>query len=623
MPCTQYNLPDYDRDGLVGTNDVARYLSGRPVYFWANEDKCRGDDAFGTFAMRNAANLAIDGRNDLVNFLTIAVDVGRLAERWGVGGVRYELCSDGGSMAKAMASFADVPWSRIGDAHLGDALDVGGTPLHRARLEKVGRSKELPEAFVELSRSGRSTVLVEFPETTRYDSLHLRALLRETGEELFSAPLRIHVGDVDGMIGWENLRAAAGGSDGIPTRLSTPDWPEEDHEPGSFVFVHGYNVAEDSEFPFWARNVFKKMWWAGLDRGFVAVQWLGNEGQIYVPTYGWVTPNFFGNAYNAYRTAPALKDAMDGMPGPKWFLAHSLGNLLVCAAIQDFKMPHERFFMLNAAVAMESLDPEQGTTQESHDNMTPQAWAGYADRVRPTHWFERFPEGDGRRLLTPKGRFRDVTNIVNFYSTQDEVVANGDGQPKPVSRNFAWYLQETRKGEWTFMLHANEGGWAFNPFYDTVEGCWVGNEYSEIRRRMSPQDAAELSNEELRQHPFFQDFRNPEMHTSPNGAIVATNYLYRAEMLAYAIPAESYAVGANPLPWLNAYTNAVTNESIPSRNFNMATFIDGQEDLPVNGSNPEKKYRDWQHSTFVQRSYKRVHRLYKEIIKHMKEIDHE
>jgi hypothetical protein len=37
----------------------------------------------------------------------------------------------------------------------------------------------------------------------------------------------------------------------------------------------------------------------------------------------------------------------------------------------------------------------------------------------------------------------------------------------------------------------------------------------------------------------------------------------------------------------------------------------------------KKKHRDWQHSTFVQRSYKRVHQLYKEIIKQIKEAQHE
>ncbi len=37
----------------------------------------------------------------------------------------------------------------------------------------------------------------------------------------------------------------------------------------------------------------------------------------------------------------------------------------------------------------------------------------------------------------------------------------------------------------------------------------------------------------------------------------------------------------------------------------------------------KKMHRDWQHSTFVQRSYKRVHELYKVIIRHVKETQHE
>ena len=65
--------------------------------------------------------------------------------------------------------------------------------------------------------------------------------------------------------------------------------------------------------------------------------------------------------------------------------------------------------------------------------MTLAAWTNYTDRVRATHWFERFPEGDGRRLLTWKGRFANVTNIVNFYSSQDEVVCNGDGRPGSIT----------------------------------------------------------------------------------------------------------------------------------------------------------------------------------------------
>ncbi|MBR2941475.1 MAG: hypothetical protein IKC14_09240 [Kiritimatiellae bacterium] len=52
-------------------------------------------------------------------------------------------------------------------------------------------------------------------------------------------------------------------------------------------------------------------------------------------------------------------------------------------------MPHERYFMLNAAVPMEAFDPTNGITQASHDNMTPQAWTNYADRVRSTHRYDK------------------------------------------------------------------------------------------------------------------------------------------------------------------------------------------------------------------------------------------
>ena len=421
------------------------------------------------------------------------------------------------------------------------------------------------------------------------------------------------------MKSWFWVEADSGG---VPTRLTTMDWPPEAHEPGNVVFVHGYNMEEDDETPLWAKNVFKKLWWAGLDRGFVAVQWRGNEGQIPLdlPVLGYVTPNFYGNVQNAFQTASALSNAMQEVQGPKWFIAHSLGNMLVSAAIQDCGMQYEKFFLLNAAVAMEAFDPTGGITQASHDNMTPQAWTNYSDRVRATHWYNLFPEGDGRRLLTWKGRFASVTNIVNFYSTQEEVVCNGDGEPKDISRNYSWYNQEYRKGNWTWMTHCNEGGWAFNHSYGTNTSSYIGGVLTEWWNPLPPDAANALTDPELRQVPFFLDFANPEMHSSSNGLIVATNYLYRAEMLAYAIPSESYAVGANPLPGLNAYTNATTGASVPKRNFNMAEeYATGVEDLPENrDGESEKRYRDWQHSTFVQRSYKRTRSLFKEIIRFIK-----
>ncbi len=59
-------------------------------------------------------------------------------------------------------------------------------------------------------------------------------------------------------------------------------------------------------------------------------------------------------------------------------------------------MPYEKYFMLNAAIALEAFDPIDGITTESHDKMTPEAWTNYTDNVRATHWFERFPRGRGQ-----------------------------------------------------------------------------------------------------------------------------------------------------------------------------------------------------------------------------------
>ena len=94
---------------------------------------------------------------------------------------------------------------------------------------------------------GSSTLLMEFPSTARYAPLRLKVCSKADDELLFSSSITLHVGDVSQMVGWLNLRSAAGGSGGVPTRLTTMDWPPDAHESGNVVFVHGYNMEEDKE----------------------------------------------------------------------------------------------------------------------------------------------------------------------------------------------------------------------------------------------------------------------------------------------------------------------------------------------------------------------------------------
>ena len=71
-------------------------------------------------------------------------------------------------------------------------------------------------------------------------------------------------------------------------------------------------------------------------------------------------------------------------------------------------------------------------------------WRPYASSVRAKHWYELFLSNpnDERRNLTWKGVFKDVDNTINFYSSMDEVVVNGNDEMDAVlTRDFAWYNQ--------------------------------------------------------------------------------------------------------------------------------------------------------------------------------------
>ncbi len=101
--------------------------------------------------------------------------------------------------------------------------------------------------------------------------------------------------------------------------------------------------------------------------------------------------------------------------------------------------------------------------------MTSEAWQNYPERVRAAGWHELFDSSDPRSELTWKGRFASVSNTVNYYSTEDEVLKCGNGEwHYELQRKWAWYNQERYKGvksplQDALMFGRNEGGWAFNP----------------------------------------------------------------------------------------------------------------------------------------------------------------
>ena len=179
-------LVDYDRDGRIDSSDALAWIDGRLAYFWKNDDKFKGDDAFSSSSALNSGNGVVDGRNDLVNFLTIGVDVSAFASRWSALDVDYRIVAYSSGLRNAKLALADIQWSQIGDAAFGEDFDIHGNALHEAPIATLGTGTNLPPSFVALSHTGRSTLFVEFPDEQRNDSLYLRIYSKSDGSCLYS-----------------------------------------------------------------------------------------------------------------------------------------------------------------------------------------------------------------------------------------------------------------------------------------------------------------------------------------------------------------------------------------------------------------------------------------------------
>ena len=105
----------------------------------------------------------------------------------------------------------------------------------------------------------------------------------------------------------------------------------------------------------------------------------------------------------------------------------------------------------------------------------------------------------------------------------------------------------------------------------------------------------------MKTNSFFGPFAGSEIYESTDGSLVSNGYWYRSMLLTHAIPSESFAAGANPVPAWGPENVKV------SRNVDMAEFKEGAKDLL------EKK-RKWVHSYFINRSLKRTQQLYDNIV---------
>jgi hypothetical protein len=596
-------VPDWNHDRMINDSDKDQATTNNPFHFWINDDNDVGDIAeddsdlpghlsWGT-SPADYSNGQIDGRCDLLDFSPIWLDLNQaLTLLPPSGAVQYKL-KQGNNAVRAVytdltkeqaGNFLTTEGNTFGPAFNQNSFEAetfevtaSGVTLSAEFLNKIKTDKTKGILLIEGAGSTTSPLVLE---------------IWKDGAKIYEKKMPLSLDGVEKMYRWINLRHVAGGIETRATDLSEPtNNPDILSNGKNFVFVHGYSVDEQAARS-WNAETFKRLYWSGSLPKFYAVTWFGNDSQK--SWLGGNTPDYHVNAVHALDTAGTLATTLNNQIGGNITVAaHSLGNMVVSAAIAKHGANVTNYFMVDGAIAIEAFD---GSPSLQNNNMWNTDWPTYAEWLWCSEWHTNFPSGDGRRGLTWRDTFSSVANVAcNFYSSGEEVLKTHPQGTYPglwcyFGGEYGWALQEKRKGlNWIPSIGGSTyGGWGVNDYY------W--NE--DLQTYIAPTDQKAILS-----RPFFRpggselaDLYVPtETNQTDVGSQYATNHLNF--LLAGFIPSRTLPIGANRL---------ITWPS--TRNFNMQYTAgdDGfQNDWPSSRSTV-----DWHHSDLREVAYLYNYKLF-------------
>jgi hypothetical protein len=315
--------------------------------------------------------------------------------------------------------------------------------------------------------------------------------------------------------------------------------------------------------------------------------------------------------YQAFQTGDALSRAVGFMDSSKTLLvAHSLGNIVACQAVQaGFRPAH--YFLLNAALPIEAIAGQSSPGGQAAE-MTEELWRPYERRLFAANWARSQGINDpraGYSWMNAFSRVRALGAATNCYSTGEDVTnCPADMTSASVLATIwsgraidygVWKTQELLKGVgWSRSLGAiamerSQGGWGFNPAW---RGRYVphgstksaGGHYE----RLTPAEAAQLTAIQLQKDPFFGPFSESWLHeprpTRLTPLLDSTHARY--DLLARAIPAMSFAAGAAPIP-PQANSRLIKNFDLEAAGRNPVRW-------PTEGHTARNTAGRWLHSDF-------------------------
>jgi Alpha/beta hydrolase of unknown function (DUF900) len=646
-------MPDYNNDmqgtGVVhvitletdanhdGTMDPSYFgpdftSTNRPFRFWVDDSTDSGDyggDGIpgqgaqgnavmetGTDDYRSFPYYAVRGTRDLVNFFPVYLNIGNLVKALPpTDNIRYVLKQADEAVNFVYTDLTPTNYMNF----LRDTNEAEGLATSNAMLVTAD-GYVLDNNWVESIATNNEGIILVEGRTSTTNPLVLQVW---EGSGIGSDPiswtptnllgqtkLYLSLSGVEKMFRHKNLMLNPNDT-APPDRLTDASVPNEpDTIDKNFVFVHGYNVNTNQARGVEA-DVFKRMYWSGSQARFYGVTWEGADSQV----LGEVTINYQTNVLNAFNTAlPFAQFVATLTNGPVVVAAHSLGNMVVLDALDDYGAPISQYFMLDAAVPMEAIDPSTGT----NINMIPSAWQTYSNRLYAANWYGLWTNIDYRSLLAWNGRLTNFNGaqVYNFYSSGEDVLREYPTDPPTnlvdIALDQLAYLWEGDEGEYTWawqeklkglmqvsgLLSSTHGGWKFNTNYDGLS--------------MAQADA--LPDSELQTNAFF-DFTSPTFSSDSylEEPLLGDYYAQqnRDRILSDAIPALSLPVGANPVPRLEPPENPTQN------NFDMQSQL--ENGWPAGRHAPQwppgtTAAGEWHHSDFHQVAYTFTYPLFNEMV---------
>ena len=628
-------VPDYDRGHVIEWQDQTQASTNRVFRWWINDDDDNGTDmaegandvpgqGYGLSTTSNDTqypdNDTVDGRCDLLDFFPLWLNVGELLSAFPTDGTYTIRLSQANNALRAV--YTDLSTTNAG-SYLVSTVANCGPNLSQASYEAEtflidDDGVELEQGFVNriIVDPHKGILMVEGCAETQ-NPLVLGVF--RNGVKIATVELPLQLSGVEDMYRFHNLRFEPT----IPERVSEPtNLPDTECLNVDVFLAHGFLVGED-ESRAWGSEFFKRLWQEGSRARFHAVTWSSDCQPDY--TYG---PNmsYEYNVNNAFLSASNYAARVNAIQATNQseivVMAHSLGNMLTSAAINDWGMRADKYFALNGAVPAEAYDASMVDVRtDAANSLLHPDWRGYKASTWSSNYYHLFTNSaafpcDARTNLTWRGRFANAAPVLyNFWSSGDEVLEVAEDADEidltaglewdwewtwpPVSANtrrYVWHKQALFKGR-DAVYGTTWAGWGF--WMNYVDDEWV--------KVYTLAQANALTDDTLRTAPVFR--HNPdEMFTSNIVKSVQNN------ILARGIPELSYPIGYTNVVSLSVYdsTNG-RNFDMNVGNFRRSDQAWPQRDIDFNTPQNTRPKR-WLHTDLMNVAHYYTHKLYEAIV---------